>query len=327
MILITACSVLKSRSPSSADILNYQKDGLNYIELNVELSNQKPRVSIPKFKINSTDHDLQTADLRLIHEDTIECTLREDQDLNSSCSLLLGNKGKLKILYTFNHFEAFPIYELDWASNEIKGQFTKKDILKSKLYRKINHNKNLNSLFLNEKISLLETLGKKQTIKMNFPKRKMLKLDENILDFILINNIKSDLKHKTMGDVPIKGIETKRFTDDNFEKEDLNAYEFFCETKQETYLLEGKLILIEDHNDKVRCQFNDRVRGLFGRFYTRGTIHFDIVSIDLDQAVKELQSNEEKNDKKLKSIIDSINDSNISIIYNGLSKFRSIYGL
>jgi hypothetical protein len=327
ILVITACSVFKGRSPSSSDILNYEKGGLNYVELNVELTSLRPRISIPRFTINSTDHDLQKADLRLIHEDTVSCTLSEKENSNSICSLIRGSKGKLKILYSFNSFKTFPVYEVDWASNEIKRQFSKNDILKSKLNRKIKHNHDLNSLFLNEKITLLEILGKKQTTKINFPKRRMLKLDENILDVILIKNMTSELKHKSKGRIPINGIEINKFSDEKFEKNNLNAYEFFCETKHESHFIEGNTILVEDHNDKVKCQFNDRVRGVFGRYYTRGAIHFDIVSIDLDEAVKELQRSEKVNNQKLKSIVEKINDSNINTVYNGLSKLRSIYGL
>lgn len=328
IIIICACSVFNKRSPSSANnLFSYQKNGLNFVELNVELSDLKNRILVPKFTLNSTGHDEEVAELRITHESTVECQYDNQSEIKAMCTLVSGTRGKIKIVYSFSEYETFPIYEVDWASNKIKSKFSNIDIIKSKIHRKANRNRDLNSLFLNEKVSLLNIMGKEQKIKLNFTKKKNIRIDDTKMDVISIKNITSDIVHKTLGQIPINGVDRKSLPDDSFENENLNAYEFYCEANDESYLLEDEMILVQDHNGKVKCHFNDRIRGVFGRYYARGNVHFSVISLDIEEAVLELENSENLNNQKLKEIINKINEDNINYVFNKLSKIQSIYGL
>lgn len=316
-----SCSVSKLRKPSSMQISSYEEDGTYFVELDLVLTKARKRVDFPDLKIKSIDYSESKLSFDVYHNEDISCYdgLRGNQIV--SCALNSNKSSVVKLVYSFKKTVLFPVHEVSWKEQSIKSKFSNNEILKSKILKKMNAGR---GLFLPEKLLLLKEYAQVESVDLSFPRKKNLRFDNDLPEMISIDSFGSSLKHKTLGEIPIKGLMKSDFLGDRFYAEDLNPFEFFCKSKNEIYGIDQDMIVIEsiESKQKITCLFNNKYKKIFSRVNVKGSTKFSIRYLYLDQAFEKLKAEHVLMEGKLKKFISSIDKSNIDIIQDALMKLQ-----
>ena len=269
-ILITSCASLKDRNPASDGIFIYenQTNFVMQLRLLMEPNNRLFSVSLPQFEL--VDYDLSAVKLDYKASENIKCSIDEQKSI--SCELFGSDSEELSLSIKLRKFKQFPIYESSWKVDSLKRLFSYDEVQVSKIKTKIDSN---SKLFLTDKQFLLDTFGEKTEVSLDASKRDNLKVHMGLGDILSIENISSDLYLDEWGKFSFEGIRNYSVTS-RFQNKDVQAFAFFCETKNRVYELSYSSILISDNEDKVNCQLNLERAALFRKNDVSGEVSFSL---------------------------------------------------
>ena len=313
-ILISSCSSLEKRAPASGGISIYEdKDYfIMQFQLLLEPNNRVFTVELPV--LESADYDLSSVKLDYVSSPNVKCTT--DEQRISSCKLSGNSSEELVVRIKLKKFKKFPIYESSWKVDPIKRLFSYDENQISKIKAKIDSKA---KLFLTDKQFLLNTFGEESEVILDASKRDNLKVQMELGDILSIEKIRSDLYLDEWGEFGFEGIRSYAVTN-RFQNKEVQAFAFFCETKNTVYELSYGSILISNNEDKVNCLLNLKKAALFRGNDVSGELNFSLKILRMKDTEEKINKTLAQAQQRLAYYLNALNLRNKTTLSQALDE-------